>query len=327
MPEECKRFWEIDVRYLAMLLFCIPMMAFAQSKPEEAPNPLSSLAWQIGPTEEQIGTQATLQVPDGYAFLDEGNTRKFLELMGNPPRDGHYLIAPESLKWFAVFSFDPSGYVKDDEKIDPDQLLKALKESDEPANDERKRLGMPAIYTDGWDVTPHYDAETKRLEWGVRLRTDENEQIVNYTSRLLGRSGVMSAILVSDPESLRADAIEFKSTLNGFNFVSGEQMWSAPQKMKIGCRVLSAMRTIAFSVGGHSSGAPSGDFSQAKERMRSHISPAPARNDGFAAGAMAGELFDGVPIMYAARAPYPRKSPEAKPDLLPLTAMVNPQRR
>jgi uncharacterized membrane-anchored protein len=41
------------------------------------------------------------------------------------------LVAPDN-SWWATFDFDPSGYVKDDEKIDADALLKQLKESDAP---------------------------------------------------------------------------------------------------------------------------------------------------------------------------------------------------
>ena len=151
------------------------------------------------------------------------NTRRFLELMGNPPRDGHYLIAPADLDWFAVFSFDPVGYVKDDEKIDADALLKSLKESDAPGNEERKRLGMAPIYTDGWHVPPHYDAGTKRLEWGMRLRDEKGGMHVNYTSRLLGRSGVMSAVLVSSPQTLTEDMKAFNAALAGYDFVAGEK--------------------------------------------------------------------------------------------------------
>ena len=80
-----------------------------------------------------------------------------------------------------------------------------MKESDGPANEERKRLGMSGIHTVGWHVPPHYDLTSKRLEWGVRLRGDGGGQIVNYTIRLLGRRGVMHATLVSDPERLDRD--------------------------------------------------------------------------------------------------------------------------
>jgi len=207
-------------RWLAILFF-LPFLAWAQAQTDVNAE-LKKLAWQNGPTEGAVAGKATIKVPTGYVFLDEKNTKRFLELNGNPPDERHYLIAPKSLSWFAVFSFNPSGYIKDDEKIDPDDLLKSLKDSDESGNKKRNSLGMRPIFTDGWQVTPHYDIDTKRLEWGVRLRTDKDEKIVNYTSRLLGRTGVMSAVLVSEPETLDADIRDFKSVLNKFSYNSGE---------------------------------------------------------------------------------------------------------
>jgi uncharacterized membrane-anchored protein len=82
---------------------------------------------------------------------------------------------------------------------------------------------MTALHTDGWHVPPHYDTDTKRVEWGVRLRTDHGEQTVNYSVRLLGRRGVMQAILVSDPQSLDKDMVTFKSALKGYAFAAGER--------------------------------------------------------------------------------------------------------
>ena len=199
------------------------LAAQAQREPAQIIQELQKLAWLRGPAEGMIGDKAKIQVPNGYAFLGERDTRRFLELMGNPPRDNHYMIAPANLDWFAVFSFDPVGYVKDDEKIDADALLKSLKEGDAPGNEERKRLGMGAIHTDGWHVPPHYDSNTKRLEWGMRLRDDKGGLHVNYTSRLLGRSGVMSAVLVSSPQTLNDDIKAFNSALAGYRFNAGEQ--------------------------------------------------------------------------------------------------------
>jgi uncharacterized membrane-anchored protein len=184
---------------------------------------LRKLAWQKGPGTGQIGGTAQITIPENYVFLDSRNTRRFLELTGNPPRDGHYTYAPSTLNWFAVFSFSGTGYIKDDEKINPDELLSSLKESDGPSNEERKRLGMSPIFTDGWQVPPHYDLETKRLEWGVRLKTANGESVVNYTTRLLGRSGVMNATLVSDPGNLPQDIATFNSSLQKFTYVPGEK--------------------------------------------------------------------------------------------------------
>jgi uncharacterized membrane-anchored protein len=200
-------------------------LAYAQDKRDASyvMQELQKLAWQRGPGEGTIAAKAKIRIPEGYGFLDDRNTRRFIELMGNPPRDGHYMIAPLALDWFAVFSFDAIGYVKDDEKIDADALLKSLKEGDARGNEERKRLGMSQIFTDGWHVPPHYDGETKRLGWGVRLRDEKGRANVNYTSRLLGRTGVMSAVLVTSPETLNEDMKLFNGALKGFEFVAGEK--------------------------------------------------------------------------------------------------------
>jgi uncharacterized membrane-anchored protein len=227
-------------KVLWVVLLVFPILVWGQGDPVTEAE-LKKLAWQVGPSEARIGDKATIKVPDGYLFLDDKNTRRFLELMGNPPRDGHYLLAPNTLEWFAVFSFNPSGYVKDDEKIDPDELLKGLKESDGPSNEERQRLGMSKIFTDGWEVPPHYDSQTKRLEWGTRLRDEQGRANVNYTSRLLGRSGVMSATLVTGTSTMAADSAKFKSALEQFSYVSGERYSEFTQGDKLAAYGLGAL--------------------------------------------------------------------------------------
>lgn len=216
-------------RILAALLL-VPLLAVGQT---DVRAELSKLNWVNGPAKGDIGTKASIQIPKDYVFLGERDTRRFIELMGNPPSDNHYLIAPKALNWFAVFSFNESGYVKDDEKIDPDALLKQMKENDGPSNEERKKLGMQLLYTDGWQVIPHYDTQTKRLEWGMRLRSADGQMNVNYTSRILGRSGVMSAVLVADIPTLEQDTREFKAAMQKFTYNPGETYAEFKQGDKI----------------------------------------------------------------------------------------------
>ena len=45
---------------------------------------------------------------------------------------------------------------------------------------------------------------------------------MNYTSRILGRGGVMTATLVSDTDTLPQNTNEFKKVLTGFNYNSGQ---------------------------------------------------------------------------------------------------------
>jgi uncharacterized membrane-anchored protein len=201
-----------------------PLVALAQS-PDESPvmRKIQQLAWQHGPADGNLGGIATLKLAEGQGFLDAPNTKRFLELTRNPPRDHRYTLMARDGAWFAIFFFEDSGYVKDDEKLDADALLKSLQEGDKTGNAERKRLGMPAIYTAGWAVPPHYDPATRRLEWGVQLRGEDGHPLVNYAIRLLGRRGVMHAILVSAPDRLTSDVAEFKASLSGYTFASGER--------------------------------------------------------------------------------------------------------
>ena len=208
---------------LAAVAAAVPASGQPSPDRDQAIREMQSLAWQKGPTDGRIGTTAIVKVREGQAFLDAPNTRRFLELNQNPPRDNHYTLVGADEAWFAIFYFDASGYVKDDEKLDPDALIKSMKDSDQGANDERKRLGMPPLYTDGWHVAPHYDLNTRRLEWATRLRTDDGQQTVNYTIRILGRRGVMRATLVSSPQTLDSDIKDFKVSLASYDFVPGER--------------------------------------------------------------------------------------------------------
>lgn len=186
-------------------------------------NPISKLDWHIGPKKENIANIATLNTQKDEGYLDPSNSDKFLEFTGNlPSGNTNILVAPDN-SWWATFDFEPSGYVKDDEKIDADALLKQLKDSDAPSNEERTRLGLPKLYTVGWAVPPHYDNQTKRLEWALKVRDQDNSEVINYTIRILGRTGVTSATLISDEKSLTHNIDEFKTSLKGFDYNFGEK--------------------------------------------------------------------------------------------------------
>lgn len=232
----------------------IPASGQQPSDREQAIREMQSLAWQRGPTEGRLGTTAIVKVREGQAFLDGPNTRRFLELNQNPPRDNHYTLVGGDEAWFAVFFFEASGYVKDDEKLDPDALLKSMKDTDQASNEERKRLGMPPLHTDGWHVAPHYDLNTRRLEWATRLRTDDGQQTVNYTIRILGRRGVMRATLVSSPQTLDRDIKDFKTVLTGYDFVAGERYaeWVAGDRVAeygLAALVLGGAAAVATKTG------------------------------------------------------------------------------
>ena len=112
----------------AVILFASSVVAHAQQRSqEELWKEINSLAWQNYPAVGVIGNEAQIRLTNDIRFLDTPNTNKFVQLNGNPPINNAYTIATRLLDWFAIFEFDPIGYVRDDEKIDPDELLKLCK--------------------------------------------------------------------------------------------------------------------------------------------------------------------------------------------------------
>jgi uncharacterized membrane-anchored protein len=184
---------------------------------------IKKLDWKFGPTTGKIAGAATIVVPRDAVFLSSSGTRRFLELQGNVGSDDNFTFAPSDLSWFSVFSYDPTGHVADDETIDPDALLDLLKKNSMAGDEERRRRGLETLVLEDWYVTPHYDVQTRRLEWATKLRGASGGVTVNYAIRLLGRTGVMSALLVSSPASLDKDIKSFKAALAGFDFNAGQK--------------------------------------------------------------------------------------------------------
>jgi len=194
-----------------------------QQKAQELARQVESLAWIHGPATLPIGNEATVRIPKGARYLGPEGTSKFLQLNGNPPADHDYTIAPEGLGWFAILEFDAAGYVSDKDKVDPDALFKQLRSNEDEQNKERSSMGQTGLHLDRWVVAPHYDTASHNLEWGTVMHTDSGEQVVNYTSRILGRDGVTKAILVSDPTNLSADLTQYRNALSGFAYLSDKK--------------------------------------------------------------------------------------------------------
>jgi len=220
-----RNFWSLA---LATGVACAwPASAHAQDNQQQAQADLvrqvEALNWVHGPATVPIADEANIRIPKGVRYLDSAGTSKFLQLNGNPSIDNDFTVAPERLNWFAILDFDPAGYVSDKEKVDPDALFKQMKSTEADENKERASNGQRGLFLDRWVSPPHYDAASHNLEWGTIMHTDSGEQVVNYTSRILGRDGVTKAILVSDPTHLAADLQQYRATMSGFAYLPAKQ--------------------------------------------------------------------------------------------------------
>ncbi|WP_183162074.1 DUF2167 domain-containing protein [Burkholderia pseudomallei] len=189
-------------------------------EPQHMRQVLQSLHWIRGPQEVAVETQAQFAVPQGFVFLNKQDTDTFMELAQNPASHQAYLFAPQDLSWFALVSYQDTGHISDTETIDADALLQTIKGNTEAGNQERLKHGWSTLTIQGWRVAPHYDTATKRLEWAITgLDSQRGAPVINFNTRILGRTGLLSAELVTDPNSFDSSVLGFKTALRGIDFV------------------------------------------------------------------------------------------------------------
>lgn len=207
--------------------------------PAEEPNAaqseftklVESISWTTSGSGD-VGDKATIEVPEGFRFTGSPGTIKLMEAFGNLT-SGNELgyLSPEDMSWFAVFEFDPVGYVKDDEKdkLDADKILEQLREGQARANSELTNRGMPTLIIEGWQTPPFYNKETNNLEWAIRLRSSDGSQVLNYKTKVLGRRGVMDVVLVCDEQQLPTVIPVYQKLLTGFSYKK-EESYAAFEK-------------------------------------------------------------------------------------------------
>jgi uncharacterized membrane-anchored protein len=209
---------------LVVTLPGVDTRAQEEAAPQEQAPP--SLAWHAGPVDAPIGADlAQIALPEGYVFLGQQDTAKLLELMQNPVQgDELATVAPasEQENWMLFFEWDPVGWVDDSEKddLDADALLESIQEGTKQANEERKSRGWSTIEIVGWHEAPHYDEQTKNLTWAIEGNS-EGRRVLNRMVKLLGRHGVMTVTIVSDPEEIAAASAATDRLLAGYQFQPG----------------------------------------------------------------------------------------------------------
>jgi uncharacterized membrane-anchored protein len=200
----------------------------AQVSPTDSPAD-NRIHWMQGPGTAKLGNNAEVEIPKGFLFTDGTGARKYMELAQNPTSGSELgLIAPKSENetWFVLFEFGDVGFVKDDDKssLDESAILKTIQDATEKANEERRKRNWKAFHVSGWHTLPYYDSLTNNLTWAVNGSEDNNENsVVNYSVRVLGRRGTMNVNLVLDPKDLISVEPQFKQLMSGFRFTGGNR--------------------------------------------------------------------------------------------------------
>ena len=153
---------------------------------------------------------ATLNVPEGFKFLDGEQSAYVLEdLWGNPPSDVPLgMLFPEDMDplndnftYCVEITYSEEGYIEDDdaEDLDYDDLLEEMQNDIKAANPERIAQGYGSMELLGWASAPFYDSDNKKLHWAKELKFEGYEvNTLNYDIRVLGRKGYLNLTAIGE---------------------------------------------------------------------------------------------------------------------------------
>ena len=215
--------------FLALAVVLTTGMVGAQSKPASTPAPAPAsdpppqYKWTMGPTKVALGPELELNLPSEFQFLGMPQAGDLMRRFGSFYKEnllGVVVSRNENDDWIVVIRYDAEGYIKDDEKIEAEDLLKAIREGTEEANKERVKQGFKALRIDGWSEPPAYRKEAHHMVWAL-LVSDDNGSSVNYNTRVLGRRGYVSLNLVTNPKLLEQHRPNAAKLLASTQFTKG----------------------------------------------------------------------------------------------------------
>ncbi len=192
-----------------------------------------SLIYQSGKIDLLQGN-ATLNVPNGFRYLDAKQTQYVLHDLWGNPEDTTILgsIVPESKgvtydnSWLFVINYQEDGYVKDDDAddIDYDDLLKEMKEDTKLANEQRMQAGYDTAELVGWASKPFYDNNLKVLHWAKEIKFgDSKTNTLNYDLRVLGRKGMYNVSAVANMTEINEVKSAIPSMIKSIQFKDGNK--------------------------------------------------------------------------------------------------------
>lgn len=179
------------------------------------------------PRQVRVGEHlATIDLPSGYRILDKKATDAFLESNGNVPEASDLAIihGVAGDGWFVAVEWEELGHIHDTdaERLDAAALLADLRKTNETTNRERRKRGLSTVEIVGWFQKPRYHADMHALLWAIKAK-DRSGTWINYKARMLGRSGVLSLNLVTDPGAVKRYRQHADRLLRATRFIPGER--------------------------------------------------------------------------------------------------------
>lgn len=221
-----------------LLALLLPLSAFGDETVEahraavKAAAEAARAAIVSGPTSVALRDQATLALPEHYGFVPRKQAADLMNAMGNRTGpDFLGLVVPlgdSGADWFVTVDYNSSGYIKDDDAKhwDADKLLQSLKDNTDAGNEEREKIGVPAIVVTRWVETPAYTGGSHELVWAAEVKRKDGrgeDPFVNYNTYLLGREGYLSLDLVARESAMEEDKPAARQLLEAVQFNSGKR--------------------------------------------------------------------------------------------------------
>ena len=193
---------------------------------------LAALKFQDG-TINLPGDIASIRLGDDFRYLNPEDAERVLVVWGNPPgSDSAGMLVPRHVDlfgpsgWAVIISYEEDGYVSDEDadSIDYTEMLHNMQTQTEEENKQRVEAGYEAITLVGWAAPPHYDGSEKKLYWARELKFGaEDENMLNYNIRVLGRKGVLVLNAVAGMSQLTIVETGMQEVLAITDFNSGHR--------------------------------------------------------------------------------------------------------
>ena len=222
------------LQYVFILFFAINLFAQAEKEAEIDFDAVEkSMKYQTGIIKLESGN-ATLNVPKGFKFIDGKQAQYVLhDLWGNPEDTTiQGAIIPENTGvtysdcWLFTVSFDPMGFVKDDDAkdVDYDELVEEMKTDIAAQSEERAKAGYGTMKLIGWASKPFYDEKLKVLHWAKEIKFNKDTvNTLNYDLRVLGRKGVYVLSAVGSMQQLADIKKNINNVLTSIQYNEGEK--------------------------------------------------------------------------------------------------------
>jgi uncharacterized membrane-anchored protein len=176
----------------------------------------------VGPKHVELGSNASIDLPDGMIMYERAVAQELLRKGGEPADNIVAIVFKPESDWHVSIGYADSGYIDDSDADDLDakELLDSYKKGTEEQNKVRKSLGRAELIIDSWSEAPRYEKQVHHLAWGINAHAVDGK-VINFITRILGRNGFISVTLVDEPDRIEASKKEALPIVAGTRFNAG----------------------------------------------------------------------------------------------------------